>query len=60
MRDNKILIASDTPVEIPFSFRPVDMKQKDAYIIIKILDDAELAGIKWQFPLKGRTIELFL
>ena len=41
-------------LEIPFSFRPLEMAQACGHVIVEIHEEGSpIDGIKWQYPIKG-------
>ena len=48
-------------LELPFTFRPLDMKHASAYIVVEVVQEgSEVDGVKWQFPVKGSCFGLLI
>ena len=56
MGEDLITVAERGVLELPFTFRPLDMKQAAAYIVVEVVQEgSEVDGVKWQFPVKGMS-----
>ena len=53
--DEIVTVGAKSVLEIPFSFRPLEMAQACAHVIVEVhQEESPIDGIKWQFPIKGR------
>ena len=54
MNEELITVPERGVLELPFTFRPLDMVQASAYIVVEVVEEgSKVDGVKWQFPVKG-------
>ena len=57
MSEEVVTVAERGILELPFTFRPLSMNQAAAFIVIEIQQEgSEVDGLKWQFPIKGKSL----
>ena len=57
MSEEIVTVAERSILELPFTFRPLNMVQAAAFIVIEIQEDgSDVDGVKWQFPIKGKFL----
>ena len=49
-----ISVAERGVLELPFTFKPLNMAHAAAHIVVEVVEEGSpVDGVKWQFPVKG-------